>query len=48
MQPRYGLRGMVERASALGGRAHASPGGDGFVVVAEIPVRPAVPVRPTP
>jgi signal transduction histidine kinase len=37
-RPRHGLRGIVERAAALGGRAHAGPGGDGFVVVAELPV----------
>ncbi|HWM04759.1 MAG TPA: histidine kinase [Actinophytocola sp.] len=38
--PRHGLRGMAERATALGGSAAAGPGGPGFLVEAEIPVRP--------
>ncbi|MEV1295541.1 histidine kinase [Pseudonocardia sp. NPDC049635] len=33
-----GLRGLVERAEALGGRLRAAPGVDGFVVEAELPV----------
>jgi signal transduction histidine kinase len=39
--PRHGLRGMVERAVALGGVAHAGPCEGGFLVEAEIPVRSA-------
>lgn len=33
-----GLRGMVERAAALGGRAQARPSSGGFVVDAELPL----------
>lgn len=36
-----GLRGLAERAEALGGRLTAAPGADGFVVCAELPVTPA-------
>lgn len=39
--PRHGLRGMVERAAALGGSARAGPSAAGFAVEAEIPVRSA-------
>lgn len=37
---RQGLRGMTERASALGGSAQAGPTGTGFLVVAELPLEP--------
>jgi len=40
-EPRHGLRGMAERASAVGGTIAAGPNGEGFVVLAEIPVRSA-------
>ncbi|WP_060573753.1 MULTISPECIES: sensor histidine kinase [unclassified Pseudonocardia] len=39
-----GLRGLAERAAALGGRCTAAPDGDGFVVTAELPVA----IRTTP
>jgi hypothetical protein len=32
---------MAERASAVGGTIDAGPNGEGFVVLAEIPVRSA-------
>jgi signal transduction histidine kinase len=38
--PRHGVRGMVERAAALGGSARAGSHDGGFLVVAEIPTRP--------
>jgi signal transduction histidine kinase len=36
--PGNGLRGMAERAQALGGSATAGPGGGGFVVRARLPI----------
>jgi signal transduction histidine kinase len=40
--PGYGLVGMRERVTALGGRLRAEPGPDGgFTVLAELPVNGA-------
>jgi signal transduction histidine kinase len=39
-RPRHGVRGIVERSVALGGTACAAPAEQGFLVRAEIPVRP--------
>jgi signal transduction histidine kinase len=39
--PGNGLRGLAEHAAALGGRASATPGSDGFVVDAALPLAPA-------
>lgn len=36
--PGHGLRGMAERAAALGGRFTAQPLGDGFEVFVELPI----------
>lgn len=36
--PGHGLRGMVERAEALGGHVEAGPAGDGWRVLAELPL----------
>lgn len=36
--PGHGLRGITERAAALGGHAHARPSKTGFLVEAEVPV----------
>ncbi|MFD5225642.1 sensor histidine kinase [Microbacterium sp. NPDC058342] len=39
----HGLRGMSERAGLLGGELRAGPDGDGWLVSARLPRRPAVP-----
>ncbi len=36
--PGHGLRGMAERAEALGGHVEAGPAGDGWRVLAELPL----------
>jgi len=40
----HGVRGMIERATLLGGDLHAGPDGDGWTVTARIPRHPSVPL----